>query len=1476
MKTASRTKKTKKPKAPGEFDSLLQALRDLNSQSAFGFEGFIRDALAFIAQRTLRLVKSGPQEGSDFTSEDDALLTGIAFEAKRFNAATSLPQDELESKLHQAANTRKVDLWGVVLSREMREPDWSNLKQIGAGYGISLICLDWREAPDNLPPLAAICAGARHIAEARLGMHLSPLLDVAKSHPSFSRQIAEIRQQLNNPEVGFDLARDAANKSLLKVLASPNQARDQLHGHADILSEDAGLVSRQAVIERLNAWWDSGGYPPAALLGDEGRGKTWAALDWCVTRQSDGEPPMILIASAKSLFSGDPTKVLSGLLAECMPVDETVLVRRLLRWLRDESPAQILLVIDGLNERWSFDWSEFVRRFNLAPWRGRVSLLMTSRTGYWHNDLLELKGATSEPVLEIPVPDFTDSEVDAYLSARELTRADIPRSLIQFQYIPRFAKLVISLRHRWKDADGLTIADLVMEDWQARLEHRGGDLHVNVSSLREFISGLGKEVLQNPEFTISEKQIHERLSGDSGRDLEHYRIAINEITEGHWLTATGRPHRYKVNLKLLPYVIGLDLANTLEDTATETAAQEIIAQYQEQLRGADIGVAILRAAACFLLAQKHGQSGARTALLKAWIGAQNFTALDFNEFWPLINRDIELFLDIAEAHWKEYPLSSGEGEVLAKGLANADKWPNVHQLLVARLPRWVGAFGSEPVEWQYRNRISGSDERRQMTQARLQEWQEVQTLYTRQIADHLRQDEWDHLPQAAFGIISMIERAPYIETFVTWAVTRAIMGRTIRAEQFEWLLRLKSEDHAAFKTAVLDEVAILSQLPGTVGKNAGDILIDGLATVKTPLSGSSPFPSTIRRPPWWPYLDADHVVVWPEPGDAAEPATLRLVERLSPFAPNPSAKLSRVDETRVMEVGKKAPDASHTDIASKELQLALARWDPVGLGTQIRQVYAELSGQQKRSELHWLNDIEENLFILSEDERHALLIHGREALQRLRTSGPAPEANSEHPFHTMIVAGIIGLSASAQIEELAGLLPRFRFSRSLAATLAPPTRKDVETIFERLATETNESVIDSWLGYLNQVTLPQSLPHNGHVLIDLLKHESSDIRGQALRVILDSEDAELGKAVVDTGWTIDQGKSRLEAICGTLIISRFARDQQIEALTSRITSQAIPHLVETRGKSADEVRIAFDYVLGMLDQKLARSVNERGGYEYRFKTNDIWRMIVEMDGGIVQRKLVELARRGDILGFFDTLPVVELLTAIMETEPEEGVVAWNSIKETHREYGMKVADFDQLPFLVSDSDALTALRQAVLDHAKNDSELADVAYWSLAKGHKKWLLRVVETGLGDGNGGDVARALTLAGYFDDDEDGDGVWSDQIDALTLTGWLADVRDIARRRFTANRHARHWFEQFLTASSHDEAFGYLKLLYECMDNRSSLWMRGMVNRYRRPALENRLKYLGAVTELRRSTMKKRSEDRRKTLYGTKIAFDVWPWF
>src|SRR5689334_22460083 len=126
---------------------------------AEGFEGFVRDALAEVTGQEFRLMKSGPQGGVDSIGDPYGSALVVGMEGKHYGASTSLPLDQLKSKLRDAADEfPSLDVWVLATTRGISGGDSKALSGTGNELGIAVVILDWPDESAMPPPLAVLCA----------------------------------------------------------------------------------------------------------------------------------------------------------------------------------------------------------------------------------------------------------------------------------------------------------------------------------------------------------------------------------------------------------------------------------------------------------------------------------------------------------------------------------------------------------------------------------------------------------------------------------------------------------------------------------------------------------------------------------------------------------------------------------------------------------------------------------------------------------------------------------------------------------------------------------------------------------------------------------------------------------------------------------------------------------------------------------------------------------------------------------------------------------------------------------------------------------------------------------------------------------------------------------------------------------------------------------------------------------------------
>jgi len=142
-----------------EDNPLVAALRAIPASGTGSFENLVRDLLSRETGQRFTLAKSGPQGGVDARTAGDGFANVMGVETKRYGGQTRLPADETRSKLDDAAVAHPdLELWVLVASREVKEPDASDLRAKGLSLGIEVLILDWPDSAEILPGIAMLYA----------------------------------------------------------------------------------------------------------------------------------------------------------------------------------------------------------------------------------------------------------------------------------------------------------------------------------------------------------------------------------------------------------------------------------------------------------------------------------------------------------------------------------------------------------------------------------------------------------------------------------------------------------------------------------------------------------------------------------------------------------------------------------------------------------------------------------------------------------------------------------------------------------------------------------------------------------------------------------------------------------------------------------------------------------------------------------------------------------------------------------------------------------------------------------------------------------------------------------------------------------------------------------------------------------------------------------------------------------------------
>ena len=451
--------------SPDPCDRLQSVLLEAEPKRLERLAGF---ALGSLLGVPFRHARSGDQGGGD------GGVSGIAgrhlvFEARRYGPNSRLDERSIRGEIDQAAN-RHLDLeaWILVTTLEVPQQIQDAMDETALGRGIGAISVDWLPRP--LPKLAVLAASCPDFFGTEFGHQHRALLKQIANLPGYASTLKFIERELQSWSIGYDAVRDASHRRVREIWNSRRRAQAKFHQNVAGGEENAQHVRRSGPIDRLDAWAkgpDEGAI--GALVGLDGVGKTWVALDWLQSRLD--RLPIVVLAPSSALGSadpadGEPVYFIARYLHEISGVREVSYweqrIQRLLARPADEGPV-FLVFFDGLNQFPSRDWAGTFQKLEDEPFHQRARTLISTRTTFFEDRLHGLQTLIASPCrTDVGNYDLTSGgEFDQKLELAGLSRDDLPDHLIRHAAVPRMFDLVVRLRSELGDVGEVTVHRLL-------------------------------------------------------------------------------------------------------------------------------------------------------------------------------------------------------------------------------------------------------------------------------------------------------------------------------------------------------------------------------------------------------------------------------------------------------------------------------------------------------------------------------------------------------------------------------------------------------------------------------------------------------------------------------------------------------------------------------------------------------------------------------------------------------------------------------------------------------------------------------------------------------------------------------------------------------------------------------------------------------------------------------------------------------
>ena len=698
-----------------DLATLRDALLDLPSSGPTGFEGLLATVFSKLLGVPFRLAKSGSQFGVDGKSADPEFP--VAFEAKRYK--DNVPSTEVLNKIGALAiRDDPTELWVLGTTGIVATQAADDLDALATKHGFSTLILDWQTDTPRLPAVLAsahVEVGeflTLHVSTADLAAKAVPALKRLSENADLAVFARAAMDQLRAASVATPLALEANGRWLRATLSNRRLAKGRL---GQVLSplESGGspVLSRSRLLGELQVAIQA---PPAdrliAVLGDEGNGKSWLVMKSWAELPS---PPLTVVFSPEELGAVRQgsnwdlvlaQKLLAQTEESCSDVTTKRWLRRLDRWRRAAAPpsARLLVLVDGLNQRPSVAWGHQIDSLVLHVFDLGGCTVVTSRTEYFRR---HVEPRLSSHVTPIVVPPWTLPERDEILAATGVAAASLHPAVAHSLLNPRLLGVALALLGAdiLRSLDALSVPQLLFEHLRM-LDREGSE----VRSAQDFA-----DMLQSHA-----RDILERVRSGARDDVIVFN-QLEPAAEGQFFRLLeGEARRYTLRNQGLTYALGLAVVDELRGAIrnqrdVHEALKTVLEPIAALDHAADATLAALTVAC--LDSQIPEQIG--VALLAGFALLQNPDEALFGSFTELARRRVRVFCEASEKLWME-PTPAPNADWLEESLQSVKNHPEVWSDIKPSIEKWLRFWWpDEHIEFKVRHAQGSQPEERQRREA---------------------------------------------------------------------------------------------------------------------------------------------------------------------------------------------------------------------------------------------------------------------------------------------------------------------------------------------------------------------------------------------------------------------------------------------------------------------------------------------------------------------------------------------------------------------------------------------------------------------------------------------------------------------------------------------------------------------------------------------------------------------------------------
>jgi len=1436
-------------------DYLLDCLRALQPEGASGFEGLVRLLMEAWTGRRFRLARGGEQFGHDAMADPGPLAPTILVECKKYDKKNKPPSREVVGEIGQAV-TRfpTLDLYVLVATTEFGSNSLDEAFRLAHQHAVEVLVVDTR--PDGVDDVHLLCAEFPQVTADFLvaqlsvdGDKLARILDGIRSGGDFAGRVEGFRAKLSGMLLGFDDARRRMAEWLRQHVVERAEAMVAFGQDLALLGPDIELIPRRQIFFQLGAWRGADPTWPFALIGEEGSGKSWAAMAWLLTLIERPDHPLIIPVTSNVVTTykvRDPLLIMAQVLYRCIGHawgmrSEHWWEQRVRLWCQqigEQDVPPVLILLDGLNEAPDASWRTVINATQARPVHGFISVLTTCRNAFWE----EMRSGHHSPLVRHFTEGYDNDELRQAVRGR-IDLLKVPEDLRDLMRRPRYCDLVIRHFAAMIDSGDFTISRLLFEDRRDRYSRKENH-PFTPKEFDQVLASLarahrGEWQAGRGEASFDKARLRQLLPRDDVR-------ALQELLDGGVLIDGGDPAApYRVEARRLVYGLGMLLASDLRRNTDRLA--DAVEEWFEPQRDMDIKTEILGAAVFFSLPTCFPSYPApqRRALLRAWLISRNMPAEQDAAIAAYLPDCAEDLLAESDGFFGPGETANGNGsERLGRALAARRLDPRVLPALRIAARRWAGYV---------RGAKDGSAWEAPSTRLGPFQWVAIEDL------------RGSGLQVFFASIIQAGPREPFIEAYVRNALAAGFIQQQFVDARALWSLRLTDEDMEDLLLPSLPEMAEAG--------GVGHLLLRNVLGTRRARDDAE-----YRR------FGADA-----GNGDTDSPVL------------DPAVSLGREWEAAIRDRLGRLPISEHiaglystsTDHEFAELEPTAAALAPDALGQFLRSVLASLPERDPENLLTICLSLPQMIAVAGPMEFAAI-----SSVQHMLASRVGSDALSAEAY--AFVALAMGLPAMDALEILL-TRPADAFDlQELHHWFRPQSDDVAATIHARLLEETDPRRLFRLLSVAACAPRPPT-PAQRQVIARCIVADDDDLRYGATLYALAAKDANLIAEVVRDQRAFLGETGHLADCLQAHLLAHHGQHVPFAEIARRLTLPDLASAVLARGSlpaEVDDLSARVDTALHDLGRRSAASPDSDGAaviahFSYLCEVKVAFFSEVRAERSVQVETAEDCAQFGRVLSgedvdgdtdadalkerFFafradgplrsDDFPAAairamhdrrpslvigwadaaigqsleakrlrfsgsaffqSLAAALVRDDPDRGFRLWRTLRAegVSTRFAVNEAATDWmtcLPFQAPDTPESLAVRREMLDQAITDEEFLEVATAAAASGCRNWLIGYIREHLAMRPLWRRGKGVALAALADLDDSTYELLVAEADVFGT--WVGDVLPALLCIHNRNRWARHWYRQYLTAYGKDESYAGFVLFLRCVDRRCRLWMDAM---------------------------------------------------